>query len=272
MDKYVLNFTNMKYFHTETIGSDPVSRTFCNSYYEIYYLIAGSVICRIEEAEFCLEADSILLIPPNKKHTFIASKNHLFERCAIFFNSDIIPIERQQLFQQTFAQDQDVHYYVYKNVSSVAIKHYFDAFEKCETMQGEFRNLFAYVALEGILSALIYHGHEKQKNIPLPEAKQQLNDILAYINCNLSSNLSPADICAKFYIDKNKLYQMFHESTNLTIKQYITCRRLAKATELIKQGVPLNNVALAVGYKNYSTFYRAYRKTYGISPGGTLYL
>ena len=42
--------------------------------------------------------------------------------------------------------------------------------------------------------------------------------------------------------------------------------RMEKARDLILQGLPLESVGKAIGYQDHSTFYRAFRQTYGVSP------
>jgi len=43
-------------------------------------------------------------------------------------------------------------------------------------------------------------------------------------------------------------------------------KRLALSIKLIRDNVPLKNVATQVGFKDYSTFFRAFKKLYQISP------
>ena len=48
--------------------------------------------------------------------------------------------------------------------------------------------------------------------------------------------------------------------------RFVTQRRLIAAKTLIQQGTALENVAEAVGFSDYSGFYRAFKQEYGISP------
>ena len=52
----------------------------------------------------------------------------------------------------------------------------------------------------------------------------------------------------------------------LSLYHYITQRRLISAKNLISTGIPLEHVATQVGFSDYSTFYRAFKQEYGISP------
>jgi len=46
----------------------------------------------------------------------------------------------------------------------------------------------------------------------------------------------------------------------------VTQRRLIAAKALISEGNALEDVSRAVGFADYSSFYRAFKKEYGITP------
>ena len=51
-----------------------------------------------------------------------------------------------------------------------------------------------------------------------------------------------------------------------TIRQYISKKRLARCREAMLGDVPVTKVYLLFGFHDYSSFYRAFKKEYGISP------
>lgn len=52
----------------------------------------------------------------------------------------------------------------------------------------------------------------------------------------------------------------------ISFHQCLTQRRLIAAKALIQEGTLLETVGQDVGFADYSTFYRAFRKAYSISP------
>ncbi len=52
----------------------------------------------------------------------------------------------------------------------------------------------------------------------------------------------------------------------ISFYQYVTQRRLVAAKNLILQNIPMEIVAGKVGFSDYSSFYRAFKSEYGISP------
>ena len=58
----------------------------------------------------------------------------------------------------------------------------------------------------------------------------------------------------------------FKEVTGYSLHQYISQKRLLRAGELIRSGVPVMKAAEQVGFSEYSTFLRAFRNTFHMNP------
>jgi len=63
------------------------------------------------------------------------------------------------------------------------------------------------------------------------------------------------------------LSRVFERQTGLTFKKWQQRSRLLRAGELLRQGVPVTEVALMVGYESVSAFISIFRKEYGVTPG-----
>ena len=66
------------------------------------------------------------------------------------------------------------------------------------------------------------------------------------------------------------MMRQFKQETGYTLGNYISRKRLLLAKELILSGVPGTQACFDCGYKDYSTFSRAYRRLFGESPRETL--
>ena len=77
-------------------------------------------------------------------------------------------------------------------------------------------------------------------------------------------------LAEKFYISKYYLCRAFHKATGLTVHDYIRLKRLNLARELKAEGKSISEAAMMAGFTDYSSFYRAYLKEYGVSPRNDL--
>jgi AraC family transcriptional regulator len=61
--------------------------------------------------------------------------------------------------------------------------------------------------------------------------------------------------------------RLFYVVTGLHPKEYISGRILSEAArEIVKTNQPLNSIARSIGYPEYETFTRAFKKRFGFSP------
>ena len=90
--------------------------------------------------------------------------------------------------------------------------------------------------------------------------------ILKYINENLDGELDIETLAGHFYISKYHMMRLFKQETGYTLGQYTSQKRLLLAKELILSGVPGTQACFDCGFRDYSTFLRAYRKFFGESP------
>jgi AraC-like DNA-binding protein len=97
-------------------------------------------------------------------------------------------------------------------------------------------------------------------------------DIIQYINSQLTDEISIDRLSEKFYISKYHMMRQFKAETGYTIGNYINQKRLLMARELLRQGEAVTKIYLDVGFKDYSTFVRAYKQLFGEIPSkrGTL--
>lgn len=94
----------------------------------------------------------------------------------------------------------------------------------------------------------------------------QIETLLRYINSHLDRELSVEAISERFFISKYHLMRKFKEETGYTLHSYIVHKRLMRASLLISQGVPVMKAAEQSGFRDYTTFSRAYKKLYHTSP------
>lgn len=91
-------------------------------------------------------------------------------------------------------------------------------------------------------------------------------DILRYIHTNLTKVNSIEDVANHFNLDRSYLSRLFKERTGLSMWDYVIMRRIHMFNYLIKDSNSIEDTAYRVGFKNYSNFYRLYKKYMGMTP------
>ena len=88
----------------------------------------------------------------------------------------------------------------------------------------------------------------------------QVQEIIRYINQNLSAPLSLEGLAQTFYMSKNHLTAVFKRATGTTVARYILYKRMAIVRKELSIGVPAAEAASRAGFGDYSSFFRAYKK------------
>ena len=68
-------------------------------------------------------------------------------------------------------------------------------------------------------------------------------------------------------MSKYHFLRKFKELTGVTAHTFVNNRRLIKAAEGLKQGKNIATVYAEVGFADYTSFLRNFKKTFGVSPG-----
>ena len=108
--------------------------------------------------------------------------------------------------------------------------------------------------------------HTAQEETDSYRLDPKMEEVLRYIAAHLEQPLSVDLLARQFYISRYYLMHRFKAVTGYTVHQYITQKRLLRAAELIREGMPVMKAAEQTGFSEYSTFLRAFQNTFHMSP------
>lgn len=115
----------------------------------------------------------------------------------------------------------------------------------------------------------IHHIVEKSmKYVNDVEKSQSVVDkARQYIFENLDRDITRDDIANQVYLNPDYLNRIFKKETNMSITEYLQQKRFRVAGELlIKTDMPISNIAVKIGYTNFSHFAKMFKKYSGMNP------
>ena len=94
----------------------------------------------------------------------------------------------------------------------------------------------------------------------------KMEEVLRYITAHLTEELTVESLAGQFFISRYYLMHRFKAVTGYTVHQDLSQKRLLRAGELIREGLPVMKAAEQAGFGDYSTFLRAFQNTFHMSP------
>ena len=117
-----------------------------------------------------------------------------------------------------------------------------------------------------ILAYLERACRDRNTDILKAEKPDLLGKVTAHIEEHYAEYITVGDLAHKFYVSDSTISHMFKHKMGISLYRYITQRRLIAAKLLIAEKVPMEEISRRVGFADYSSFYRAFKQEYGISP------
>lgn len=249
--------TSMDVYHTFDEHFTPFSmHTHMTA--EVYCLLQGRGIYRIEGNQYELNPGDILLMRPGEAHHMQADPNVPYERMYINFDPQLLDaIDPEKKLLKPF----------YDRKSGV-LNHFPADPAYTPYLKGLLDpNGSRATVLANLILLLQKLGDRFEQNRHITFQPQSIEyRILQYINHNLEKDLSAQTLCNLFYVSRSQLKRRILEATNAPIGHYVMVKRMLLAQELLNQKQKATEIFPQCGYKDYSAFYRAYKSYFGYSP------
>ena len=244
---------------------------------KITIFIKGKVTYMVEGKSYDLLPYDIVLVKHNDIHRLTVDNSEVYERIIVYISPNFMNAYQTADYDLSycFQKAEEEHSNVLR-IPSLEKSSLFRSITRLEhsfSDEGYAAGLYRQVLF---LEFMIHLNRAVQKNrleyLDTNDCNMKIVDILYYINEHITDELTIDHIADTFYVSKYYMMRLFKQETGYTIGTYIAQKRLLLAKELLLSGVPSTQVCFDCGYKDYSTFSRAYRKLFGESPRDTLTL
>ncbi len=260
-------------FYNHSLDDTPTQDSFvthAHDLYEILFFVSGHGVYLVESAAYPLTPGCILVMRPGEVHKLHITPDAPYERVVVHFRERALMehTDAYRLLLAAFSERPlgESNRYSSEEIDSDFVRKCLERIE--DTDSPELTRLVASAMLPAILSEL-YRGYRRRQRQPQPDIRipqTRIRDILQYVNGHLCEELTLDDLCRRFYISKTQLGRLFRAATGSTAWDYILVKRLILARQLILSGVPITEASVRSGFRDYSAFYRAYKKRYASSP------
>ncbi|MGF6989322.1 AraC-like DNA-binding protein/mannose-6-phosphate isomerase-like protein (cupin superfamily) [Lachnospiraceae bacterium PF1-21] len=256
-------------FYYDDLGRQKLA-PHAHDHYEFYYFMEGDLDYQIADQRYSLQKGDFMLIPSSVRHQALMKGDSVPYRRIILWLKEAFYEELAGSFADLtygydYAKTNSVYHFRPDAISTKELQG--KLIELIETLRGSspFKDLEGKLKIANFL-AVINSTIWSLKARSTPQKTPLYLQLGDYITAHLEEPLTLDTLAREFYLSKYHLAHTFKEHMGITLHQYISQKRLQAIKNEIPTGTPITELAATYGFPDYTTFYRAFKKEYGLSP------
>lgn len=233
---------------------------------EIYFLVSGNVEYLVEGSKYPLVENSLMIMRPSEAHKPQFTGKKRYERYVINFPLSFADnIDPQQKLVKAFTE-RPLGKNNMLDDSVIDMEHINLLFSQMfQTDLEDYDKQLVIKTHLFMLLDMISRAHSKQDTMEY-KPKNTAQRIVLYVNKHLFEDISIPTLAEHFYLSPSQFSRIFKQATGAAPWEYITKKRLTAAKEKIRCGSFAQDACESCGFRDYSSFYRAYTKHFGHAP------
>ncbi len=242
-----------------------------HDYYEFYFFLEGNVSMQIQERSYPLSYGDVILIPPGIPHKLIIHDSALPYRRFVFWISQefcrhLLTVSADYGYLIQFVRERQDYIFHNDRITFNSIQS--KLLRLLEEMQGERFCQSAQISLcvNDLLLHLTRLVYERNHPRQQSETASLCENLCAFIEEHIEENLSLERLSGEFFVSKYHIAHVFKENLGLSVHQYIMKKRLTLCRQAILSDMSITEAYQTFGFGDYSSFFRAFKREYGISP------
>ena len=237
--------------------------------YEILYIKSGKVSYSIENNKILLQPGDVIFIAPDKLHKLNEIITPTSDRVVLNFSEKFImqcSTRNTNLLKMFDIMNQNNNFKISipeKNKEKIDML--IDTLINVQ-LSNEYGDDLILINTFSLLLLLFNKICSFQSSEEVKINNETVSKINDYITNNISQKLLIEDIANSVNLSVSRVQHIFKEETGTSIKQYINKKRLVKAKELLRSETKIIDIYDKCGFQDYTSFFRAFKKEYGITP------
>lgn len=240
--------------------------------YELFVPLTDSLDFEVASYCYTVKKGDLLLLPPNVIHRLVVTESEPLEYLYLQFTPRAMP-ENQELTAvvATLFDEHTDGSRSLRRLSKERFSYVYAAVKRlCLEGDREVHRQFFCILLPVLQEILFYGSHVSGRYDELIRedgSKYSLTDqIIDYISRHYAEIRDLSFIHDVFHYSTVHVNSLFKNRLGVSLWRYVLHIRLDRACDMLVNGIHASEVALSCGFKDYSTFYRMFKKCYGITP------
>ena len=239
--------------------------------YMLTYVREGKATIKVEGRKYNLSSGDIIILNPSELFQTTTDNAIYHERISLSVSEAMFatfPDTCNTLFAPFYNRKKGVGNFIpAEKAQSCGIKSCLDEILLQLQSDTSATPLLAFCKIVELLNILNRECKTDIENDnPAVSLNPLISEVLKYLNLHYQEDLNIASVAEVFHINKYHLSHLFKEHMGMSLWSYVTFRRIQLFNELIRHNDSVENTCYLVGFKNYSNFFRLYKKYMKTTP------
>ena len=251
---------------------DEVAHKNVHNCYELFYAQSSGGKLLIDNRNYLVERGSMFFINDFESHFFTAEKTNMYQRKVLYIHPPFLrglstpQTDLTQCFQRENREKFGHKVLLSKSQQSLVNQLLQRLANTSDGYGQDIMEQSVFCELMVQLNQFFVQAMEEGQQPAASNETSLVDDIIKYINENITDRLQISIIAAHFYLSDAYVCRAFKAQTGTTTNKYITARRITIAKQYLAKGSTVLNACEKSGFRDYTNFVKAFTKLVGISP------
>lgn len=240
-----------------------------HNFNELLYIKKGTFTFKVDEKKYNLEPGDLVIVTPSTLHVLEQTPNINCEKIVINVSDEYI-----NKFCTNFTNVKKVFEMVtetknycirFRNQHKHRLEKYLNNLIEVQFSQNYGDDIFYYINFMQMLLLINAH-YEQVPEINIESENTIVTKTVEFINNNISKQFNIDDIASYLNVSPSTISHTFKSQTGISLYKFILKKRMILAKTLIRQKVVLNEIYSLCGFNDYTSFFRAFKNEFNMTP------
>lgn len=253
-----MNF-HLLYITQACYGKDWHSLSHTHHFTELFYVIRGGGKFEVEDDEFEVKEDDMIVINPNVSHTEKGIPGEEFEYI-------VLGIDGLQFIGEQNNEQYDFSTHNYHDYKHEILFYLRSLVEEVKQKDDSFESMCQNL-LEILIINMIRRTKKKLLITPSKKVTKECRFIEQYINDHYAEDISLQKLSELTYLNKYYIVHSFKKYKGMSPISYLIEKRIFEAKNLLEStDYPVSKISDMIGFSSQSYFSQTFKKETGVTP------